>query len=316
VASHETVLLLEVEPDIGRFLSADEKAEAARLVVPVVALPKQAFEIEAVLTKANSFAALVLDGMLLQSGRVWEHTALQLLGPGDVLTRTSAPRSMLVTDAGYRAAAETRVAMLGNEVLLAARRWPRIVAGLNARLGEQSERLSIQMTICQLPRVDQRVLALMWLLAEIWGQVTPAGTTLPLALTHDAIGALIGGRRPTVTLALSELTERGAIVRQDRGWLLVERPPQESGPREWVDEPVLLEAAPSGWAAGPEGATVLAQSYADLLETVRKLQEEHLQRREQVRDQLRRVASSRERIMETRERVAQEAVRRRQAPSS
>ena len=108
------------------------------------------------------------------------------------------------------------MAILGSEVLIAAHRWPRIVAGLNARIGEQSERLTTQLAICQLPRVDQRVLAMMWLLAESWGRVTAAGTTLPLALTHDALGALVGARRPTVTLALGELTDRGAIVRQDR----------------------------------------------------------------------------------------------------
>lgn len=44
-------------------------------------------------------------------------------------------------------------------------------------------------------------------------------------LTHDALGALVGARRPTITLAVRELTDRGAIVRQDQGWLLVEPPP-------------------------------------------------------------------------------------------
>ena len=52
----------------------------------------------------------------------------------------------------------------------------------------------------------------MWLLAESWGRVTQAGIRLPLGLTHDVLGALVGARRPTVTLALRELTERGAIL--------------------------------------------------------------------------------------------------------
>ena len=33
---------------------------------------------------------------------------------------------------------------------------------------------------------------MMWLLAESWGQVTSAGTTLPLTLTHDTLGGLVG----------------------------------------------------------------------------------------------------------------------------
>jgi hypothetical protein len=47
---------------------------------------------------------------------------------------------------------------------------------------------------------------------------------LPLALTHETLGGLVGARRPTVTLALRELTERGALVHQSPGWLLLEAP--------------------------------------------------------------------------------------------
>jgi DNA-binding MarR family transcriptional regulator len=34
-------------------------------------------------------------------------------------------------------------------------------------------------------------------------------------LTHDVIGGLVGSRRPTVTLALSQLSCRGLIERSD-----------------------------------------------------------------------------------------------------
>ncbi len=46
------------------------------------------------------------------------------------------------------------------------RRWPGLLAGLHVHVAEQSERLAAQLVICQLPRVDQRLLAIMWLLAE------------------------------------------------------------------------------------------------------------------------------------------------------
>ncbi len=149
--------------------------------------------------------------MLLHELQVGDQLALRLVGPGDVLSLSGSPPSML---AGSRctAALQTRLALLSTEILMAAHRWPRLVAGLHVRMAEQSERLGIQLAICQLPRVDQRLLALMWLLAESWGHVTSVGTRLPIALTHDALGALIGARRPTVTLALRELTERGAIA--------------------------------------------------------------------------------------------------------
>jgi len=41
----------------------------------------------------------------------------------------------------------TQLALLGDEVLSAARRWPRLMAGLHARIVEQSERLAIQLVI-------------------------------------------------------------------------------------------------------------------------------------------------------------------------
>ncbi len=85
--------------------------------------------------------------------------------------------------------------------------------------------------ICQLPRVDDRLLAVMWLLAESWGQVTPAGTLLPIGLTHAALGGLVGARRPTVTLALGSLTADGALRREERGWLLLRSPNGLAGRR-------------------------------------------------------------------------------------
>jgi CRP-like cAMP-binding protein len=169
--------------------------------------------------------------MLQQSVRLGSHAGLRLLGPGDVVTLTHAPRSIIVTETACRALAPTRLALLEREMLLAVRRWPQIAAGLHAHLAEQSERLMTQLMICQLPRVDDRLLALMWLLAESWGLVTPTGTVLPIGLTHAALGGLIGARRPTVTLALGNLSTGGLVRREPRGWLLLGSPSDLWRPR-------------------------------------------------------------------------------------
>jgi hypothetical protein len=158
---------------------------------------------------------------------------------------------MLISHAEGLVAAPARLALLGSEFLVATRRWPRISIGLHLRMADQADRLAAQLVVCQLPRVDQRLLAMMWLLAESWGQVTSIGTSLPLSLTHDVLGELIGARRPTVTLALGELSERGALIRQDRGWLLVERPPVASTPLPRIEQPAVLTTGVSAWAAPP-----------------------------------------------------------------
>jgi hypothetical protein len=42
-----------------------------------------------------------------------------------------------------------------------------------------------------------------------------------LRLTHELIGQLVGAKRPTVSLALRELDERGTVYRRSDGsWLL------------------------------------------------------------------------------------------------
>jgi CRP-like cAMP-binding protein len=310
-----SIRLLDVEPDLARFLNDGERAAAAALVVPVRRLGRGPVEIESTLEEASAFGGIILSGMLLQSVRVGEQPALRLLGPGDVISLSSGGRSLLVSEAACSAPAPTDLALLGNEVLLAARRFPHLTSGLAVRIAEQSERLSTQLAICQLPRVDQRVLAVLWLLAESWGHVTRSGTTLPVSLTHEALGALVGARRPTVTLALGELADRGAVVRQDQGWLLLESPPRPERPAPAVEAPVLLERLPSAWAA-PTPTADPSDRFAELSETVRILREQHVRSRQQVQQRLAALVASRDRMSESRRQIRLRERQRPEAPSS
>jgi CRP/FNR family transcriptional regulator, cyclic AMP receptor protein len=224
VVQTSAIRLFDIEPDLIRFLGSEDSEHARQVQLPVHALGKGEADVRSLFEQNGAFGAFVLEGMLLQSLRLGNHAGLRLLGPGDVLSLTEAPRSLLVVESTCRATVPTRVALLEREVLLAIRRWPQIAAGLHAHSGEQQERLVTQLMICQLPRVDERLLALMWLLAESWGQVTPSGTLLPINLTHAALGGLIGARRPTVTLALGNLSSAGVLLRQPRGWLLTGSP--------------------------------------------------------------------------------------------
>jgi hypothetical protein len=308
------VRLLTVEPDVGRFLTADERVEVEELSVPVLEVDRGSLNIKSLLGAANAFAAFILDGIVLHRLQVADQSALRLLGPGDMLSLSGSGPSMLA-GGSHRAVAPIRLAMLGNEVLVAARRWPRIVAGLHVRAFEQLERLGTQLAICQLPRVDQRIVALMWMLAESWGTVTPHGTRLPLSLTHDALGGLIGARRPTVTLALRDLTERGAIVRQSDGWLLLEGPPKPSAHHEPVGEPRLTRDGATDWAPESlETEEMQAALWAELRENLTRLHEQHRLDAEHYQQQMTRTRHMREQSAQSR--IAREGLRRRRAPSS
>jgi hypothetical protein len=318
------VRLLEADPDLGSFLTSEELAEARQLAVPVLTVERGDDDL-AELGQHGGFGAMVLEGMVVRQLRVADQIGMRLLGPGDVVLLSELLPPLLVAEASFRASPQTRFALLGREVVAAARRWPGLAPALQLRAAQQADRLAAQLVICQLPRVDQRLLALFWLLAESWGRVTPTGTALPLKLTHETLGALIGARRPTVTLALGELTGRGAIVRQAEGWLLLEAPPEASGRAELVRPPALVENDGPSWATVPdhrvteaEDAAARSDSYENLKRAVNALREQHARNRDQFAQSMRELSATREHCRENRRRIARDRLTRspRRAPSS
>ena len=308
--------LLQADADIGRYLTADERTAAETLTVPTVTLETGPVDIRELLEHNACFGALVLSGMLVAHLRVGEQAGMRILGPGDVVSGGTTPASMLLVDSGNRAVSMTQLAMLGKDVLVGAHRWPRLVAGLHARTADQIERVAVQLAICQLPRVEDRLLALFWLLAEQWGRVTPGGTVLPLALTHETLGALVGARRPTVTLALGELSDRGAVLRQGRAWLLVEplSRPTQGAPDPHA--PSFVAESPTTWGTR-ELEDIQHDVHDEIFATVARLREQHLERSEAIRSGLERVRASRLRSQEIREGLrAARDVTPEEAPSS
>jgi hypothetical protein len=145
----------------------------------------------------------------------------ELLLSGDVILPW--PPSPTAPQARLRLSAldEVKLAILDHRFLQAAARWPGLMIGIQRRLNDQKHRLATHGAICQLPRVEQRVIAIMWHLAARTGRVGIEGTILPGQLTHETLAQLIGARRPTVSLAVRTLREQGHLRRRDDGtWLL------------------------------------------------------------------------------------------------
>ena len=318
MASPDRVSLLDMKLELTRRLTPEQRAELSAISLPVVRIGRGSFRLDSVLGPQNAFAATVLDGIVVYAVTIGDQSGIQLLGPGDllVLPGDDVPPPWL-DNCAYRAVAPTRLALLGNEFLWVSRRVPEVARALHESTGDQIQRLSGQLVICQLPRVEQRVLAMMWLLAQSWGQVTTGGIRLPLALTHETIGALVGARRPTVTLALRKLTEEGSIIHQDTGWLLLEAPPESEAGSSSIkaSKLELRELSLSRWrqASPPPDPGV---SYSELRETVKRLREQHVIGKQQTREQLTRIKASRVRWTMVRERIARDALSRRPPPSS
>ena len=266
-----SVSLLEVEPDLADVLSDEQRAEARRLQLPVAAVDKGG-DVAALLEQPGAFGAIVLEGMLIQALQISEDPTLRLIGPGSFVPPAHAERSMPVVGARLFVPVPTRLVLLGEQLLIAARRWPWIVSSLHARMLEHSERLATQLAICQLPRVEDRLMAMMWLLADFWGRVTPAGTRLRISLSHEVLGGLVGARRPTVTLALSKLAEQGSLIRHGDEWLIVDPPVAPVSTEPKAPQLLLTARGGSAWAArdpveqGPEDLRVLIEHIAQARE--------------------------------------------------
>lgn len=315
MANADRAPLLDAKLELGRRLTPEERSEIANLTVPVADVPAGPFDVVKLLDRHQAFASAVIEGVVVHSLQIGDHAGIQLLGPGDLLVRSNADQPAWVGEVTFRAPAPVRVAVLNNGFLRAISSAPHLAEGLYERLADQAQRLSGQLVICQLPRVDERVLAMLWLLAETWGHVTPGGVRLPLVLTHETLGGLIGARRPTVTLALRKLSENGSIVRQDSGWLLLELPPEPAGAPK-VLAPELAGVSVSRWAREPEAATDPSVRYAGLRETVRQLREQHASDRQETRELLRRVRTARVRMLADRQRISGTVFTRRRPPST
>lgn len=320
------ISLLAADPELERLLTPVERRLADEITLPVHGIDAGPVPFASLINGPGAFAALVLDGILLQTVKLGEHTGLRLVGPGELVALRDAMPAALIIDASLRATVPTQLALFGDEFLYAARRMPRLMAGLHDRSSDQSDRTLAQMLICQLPRVDDRLLAMLWLVAETWGRVTSSGTVVPVRLTHAVLGGLIGARRSTVTLALKELTDRGAVLRQAEGWLLLEQP-YNVGPSRaetLMAGPRRVRAPTVDWGAHAHPRSALtapapqpsAQLSEELNRTIERLSAEHRESSRRHEMRMMTLAQSRERLATNRRRITQERESRRRVPSS
>lgn len=108
------------------------------------------------------------------------------------------------------------------------------MVSFSARLLRRLHHAHHLMAISRLRRVEDRLLATLWHLAGIWGHVTPEGVHLPLRLTHRVLGEIVGAYRPSVTVAMQRLQDRGDLLRTPSGYLLSGDP---SGSRGGTERP-------------------------------------------------------------------------------
>jgi CRP/FNR family transcriptional regulator, cyclic AMP receptor protein len=223
------VPLLDADPDLGAGLDRRRRAEATRrLVVPELGARAGTLSDSALkVAGPHGLGLLILDGVIARELLLSDNVSAELVGPGDLLQdgRADEPSRLLRSAVRWTVIEPARVAVLESRFAADLSDYPEITSVLMTRMVQRTHRVCMTHAIAQLNGVDRRALALFWHLAERWGHVTPAGVEVPLRVPHRILAQIIGARRPTVSSALTRLTERGEIARrEDGGWTLLGQP--------------------------------------------------------------------------------------------
>jgi CRP/FNR family transcriptional regulator, cyclic AMP receptor protein len=172
---------------------------------------------------------LVLEGLLTRDVVLGETLATELVGRGDILRPADhdGQDAPVPFDVVWHVLEPARIAVLDRTFADVIGRFPEAMEVLMHGAVRRAQSLAVNLAVSHLRRVDARLHVIMWYLADRWGKVTPEGVRVPLRLTHQTLGRLVGAQRPSVTTALKQLAEEGKLTRaRDQTWLLHGDPPE------------------------------------------------------------------------------------------
>jgi CRP/FNR family transcriptional regulator, cyclic AMP receptor protein len=228
--ARRTVALLDVDPGLGGLLTAERRASAHReLGVSLISLAVGEWDAKAVAENDPiHLGLLVIEGVLARELVLESTVSTELLGPGDLIRpwAAEAQPELLEVDVRWNVLSPVQLALLDRRAGARVASYPEIGAMLLDRMSARAQRIAIAQAISKLTKVEDRLVALLWHLAERWGRVGVEGVIVPLALSHRVLGELVGARRPTVSTALAELARAGRVARRPDGtWLMLGQPP-------------------------------------------------------------------------------------------
>jgi hypothetical protein len=218
------IAVLDADPDLADALTPEVRSVARRhAVARVETIEPGLWDPEAAYGGAPpTVGLLMVDGLITRDIGFAGRTTTELLGAGDLLRPwdQDATFEPLPVQICWHVLQRSRVAVLDRHFAAVIGRWPGLVDAIVGRAVKRSRSLAFQLAISQVTRVDGRLLVLFWQLADRWGRVTPHGVLVPLDLTHETLGKLVGARRPSVTTALGQLGAHRLLERSHDGWLL------------------------------------------------------------------------------------------------
>ena len=223
-----TVRVLDADPDLAaRLGAADAAAAGDAAVAAAVRLERGPWTEMPRRVDPGALGFLVLDGMLSCTVKVAGRANVELVGRGDVIRPWVDNQGTVSQQVRWNALLPAQLAWLDRDFAERTARWPEIAASLVERLVLRARHLLFQRAASALPRVDERLLLVLWDYADRWGKVRVDGVHLPLPLSHSLLASIVGAQRPSVTTALGRLRRESQVVQIPGGWLLLGEPPRE-----------------------------------------------------------------------------------------
>lgn len=222
--------LLEEDPELAEAVAPAERRRAIEdCIAPVVTIPRGHWSAERMKVMSKGIGLFVLDGLLIRRVGIDGRFGAELLGEGDLLRPWQGEdiHPTLPHSTGWRIVERTRVAVLDHRVAVRLATYPALTGAIAARALNRSRNLAVNMAIIHHPRIEVRLHMLLWHLAARWGRVRRDGIIVSLRLTHSVLADLVAAQRPSVSVALAKLAERGLIRHTDDGWVLRGEPPGE-----------------------------------------------------------------------------------------
>jgi CRP/FNR family cyclic AMP-dependent transcriptional regulator len=217
------VALTYVEPDLLKVVSEADRP-AVRRVPGVTRHELPPGPLDANQLSAGSglpFGLLVLSGVLCRDTVLGDHASAHLFGPGAIIRPRESAATTLPFTTSWSCVVESIVAVLDEDFPSFLAGWPALAEIIQHQLSIQLEASLCQCAWTGLSRVDDRILALFWHLADAWGTVRRDGVAIDLPLTHRLIGRLVAAERATISLALTRLAAGGLLTKSGtRMWLL------------------------------------------------------------------------------------------------
>jgi len=224
----KAVRLLDADRDLARRLGTNVSEARAAAIAGAVALPRGRWN-PAIAAKRirGGFGLLVLRGLLMRDLEGSEALGAELLAEGDLLGPDDGTEERLLgLQPQWEVLEPARLLVLDHNFAQRIAAFPALGSALVDRAHERARRTAIALALSHLPRVEDRLHRLLWHLADRRGRVSADGIVLSLPLTQEQLGRLVGARRPTVSLALRSLRERGLVRRgQADEWILSHEPP-------------------------------------------------------------------------------------------